>query len=118
VHALVIAVSFIAFLGAAKIHGRQLRLEREAAGIHEVTFGGPRKNPPFVEALWAAERWRFWPLAVGLGAAALAIGLGTRRPLALVLVAALLWAPTISFIVTGALSYARRQAARGAPPSA
>lgn len=50
------------FLVAAKVHGRQVRLERELAGYWAVTFGGT--NPPFVEALWRRERRIFWSLAV------------------------------------------------------
>ena len=50
-------IGVAALLVAAKAHGRQVRLEREAAGYHEVVFGGT--NPPFVDALWRADRFRF-----------------------------------------------------------
>jgi len=58
------------FLVAAKLHGRQIRLERELAGYWKVTFGG--QNPAFVDALWRRERWLFWGLAAAFGL--LAIG--------------------------------------------
>lgn len=51
-----------AFLLAAKAHGRQVRLERERAGHHEVTFGSGA-NHPFVEALWRRDRVAFWTIA-------------------------------------------------------
>lgn len=46
------------FLAAAKAHGRQVRLERELAGVFSVVFGGG--NPPAVEAIWRKDRWVFW----------------------------------------------------------
>jgi hypothetical protein len=61
---LVLGASVVAFLLAAKAHGRQLRLERELQGYHHVVFGGT--NPPFVEALWRADRVRYWSIAVGV----------------------------------------------------
>ncbi|MEZ4449210.1 MAG: hypothetical protein R3B09_06995 [Nannocystaceae bacterium] len=100
-----LAASAAAFLLAAKAHGRELRLEREAAGVMKVVFGG--SNPPFVEALWAAERLRFWPLALGLAIVAviaLAVGGWPRGALAQ---AALLWAPTVAFVITGLASFVR-----------
>lgn len=94
-----VLVGVLALVAAAKAHGRQVRLEREAAGIHSVVFGG--ENPPFVERLWRRDRIRFWgfvpfaSLALG-GAVWLASG---RWPLALV--SALLWAPTLGFFFAG-----------------
>jgi hypothetical protein len=59
-HLLALAIVAIAtFLLAAKSHGRQVRLERERAGYHQVVFGG--SNPAFVEALWRRDRLRYWP---------------------------------------------------------
>lgn len=80
---LILGASVVAFLLAAKAHGRQLRLERELQGYHHVVFGGT--NPPFVEALWRADRVRYWSIAVGvavgvLGLFALARGLGWSWP--------------------------------------
>jgi hypothetical protein len=66
-----IGASGVAFLLAAKAHGRQLRLERELAGYHRVIFGGA--NPPFVEALWRADRVRYWSTVVGVGVLVLAL---------------------------------------------
>jgi len=59
-----LAASVVTFLLAAKAHGRQLRLERELEGYHRVVFGGT--NPPFVEALWRADRVRYWSTAAGV----------------------------------------------------
>jgi hypothetical protein len=102
--ALVVASACL-FLTAAKAHGRELRLEREAAGVFHVVFGG--QNPPVVEAIWRAERARFWistPIvAVALAALLLTRGAGTGR----IALAALTWAPTITFSALGALSLAR-----------
>jgi hypothetical protein len=79
----VLGASVVAFLMAAKAHGRQLRLERELEGYHHVIFGGT--NPPFVEALWRADRVRYWSIAGGLslgvlGLYALARARGWRWP--------------------------------------
>jgi hypothetical protein len=103
--AMLLAGSVALFLAAAKAHGRELRLEREAAGVMHVVFGG--QNPPVVEAIWSAERWRFW-IATPLLAAALAALLvarhaGTGR----IAMAALTWAPAISFTALGVLSFVR-----------
>lgn len=65
------AVSAVTFLLAAKAHGRQLRLERELEGYHRVVFGAT--NPPFVEALWRADRVRYWSIVLGLAVAALGL---------------------------------------------
>jgi hypothetical protein len=93
------------FLTAAKAHGRELRLEREAAGVLHAVFGG--QNPPIVEAIWRAERARFWiatPIvAVALSALLFARGAGAGR----IALAALTWAPAISFTALGALSFVR-----------
>jgi hypothetical protein len=79
----VLAASVVTFLLAAKAHGRQLRLERELEGYHRVVFGGT--NPPFVEALWRADRVRYWSTVAGvavlvLGVYALARLQGWRWP--------------------------------------
>ena len=54
-----VLVSIATFLLAAKSHGRQIRLERERAGYHQVVFGG--SNPAFVEQLWRRDRLHYWP---------------------------------------------------------
>lgn len=95
-----------AVLAAAKLHGRQLRLEREAEGIRDVVFGGA--NPPFVEALWRADRVRFWALAPLLALAFDAALYALRGPdVALLALAALAWAPSVAFAACAAMSLAR-----------
>jgi hypothetical protein len=99
------AASLATFILAAKAHGRELRLEREAAGILRVVFGGD--NPPFVDALWAAERLRFWvatPLLSLTLAVTLVIAGASRSTIAF---ASLSWAPTVTFMVLGLCSILR-----------
>ncbi|HVM45143.1 MAG TPA: hypothetical protein VM582_04340 [Candidatus Thermoplasmatota archaeon] len=100
-----------ALLAAAKAHGRQVRLEREAAGYRSVVFGGD--NPPFVERLWRRDRLRYWgfvpPFALAGGAAAYAAA--GAWPLALV--AALLWAPTLGFFFAGLWSFGAQRGRGG-----
>ncbi len=62
---IILLLSVLTFLAAAKTHGRQVRLERELAGHMEVHFGGV--NDPFVEALWRRDRSVYWFVA-GLSA--------------------------------------------------
>lgn len=100
-----IAASAVAFLLAAKAHGRELRLEREAAGVMKVVFGGD--NPPLVEALWSAERLRFWPTTIALGIAAAILLAKGGWPRATIAQAALLWAPTLVFVALGVASFMR-----------
>lgn len=91
--------SLVLLVVAAKAHGRQVRLAREAAGVHEVTFGGD--NPPLVIALWTADRRRYWTFAPAfavLFGAILLLG-GARWPG--VLLAATLWAMTAAFAAAG-----------------
>ena len=93
-----LGVGIAATLVAAKAHGRQVRLEREREGYHEVVFGG--SNPPFVEALWRRDRVRFWaafPLLLAFAAALLwlAWGMGAH------LLAALAWAAVGAFALAG-----------------
>ncbi len=106
---LIALLSVVLFLLAAKTHGRHLRLERELAGHLHVTFGG--NNPPWVEALWRAERWRFWGVTLSLALPLLVVLLVRRRDVGLAVIAMLLWAPTLSFLITGALSARRSWAA-------
>lgn len=102
---LLILVSVVLFVIAAKAHGRELRLEREANGVTHVVFGG--QNPPAVEAIWSAERRRFWVLAPVLAGA---LALVLRRfggGAGLMALGALAWAPVIAFIALGLASAAR-----------
>lgn len=109
------APGLVALLLAAKSHGRQLRLERERAGYSSVVFGG--SNPPFVVALWRADRVRFWSSAP---AVALALGGGTYlvSGAGAAAVAAFLWAPVVAFGVCGALSWRRTRRAFVPDPDA
>jgi hypothetical protein len=103
--ALLVVASAVLFLLSAKAHGRELRLERQAAGVAHVVFGA--QNPPVVEALWRAERTRFW-IATPLLAACLAALLLTRGAEAgRVALATLAWAPSVSFTALGAWSFVR-----------
>jgi hypothetical protein len=78
-----LAVSCVALvLAAAKAHGRQVRLEREAMGHFDVDFR--RDNHPDVEALWLRDRRLFWPAFAVL--AGLGVGLATGA-------AGAVWAP-------------------------
>lgn len=109
--AILVIASVVLFLLAAKVHGRALRLEREAMGVMHVTFGGgPGANPPEVEALWSADRWRFWPLTGVLAVVLAAAAFAFTRSGALAALAALQWAPTVSFFVCAALSSMRNAA--------
>lgn len=79
-----LVASVVAFILSAKAHGRQIRLERELEGHHHVVFG-TGTNPPYVEALWRADRVRFWSIVVGvavtiLGLYALSRAQGWRWP--------------------------------------
>jgi hypothetical protein len=96
----------VVFLVTAKLHGRQLRLEREQAGVHEVSFGRGAQNAPFVVALWRRERYIFWPAAVATAVALYFTPLSW--PLAYVLVPGI-----VGFVLGGVLSWVRtRRAAR------
>lgn len=92
----------VAMLVAAKAHGRQVRLEREHAGYHDVAFGGT--NPPFVEKLWRRDRVRFWvvaPLAMVALVAVLFWRGGASWLLALSIPAGM----TVGFVVAGLRSW-------------
>jgi hypothetical protein len=91
------------FLLAAKLHGRELRLEREARGIREVSFGRGAQNDPFVVALWRRERYFFWPIAA-VSAVVLALFASLPWPLTYVFVPGI-----IGFTVGGTASFVRRR---------
>ncbi len=96
--------SIALFFAAAKAHGRQLRLEREFEGHYSVEFGG--KNHPWVEALWRAERFRFWILVAAFEIPALVLSFMTsfNWKILLLLIG---WIPSFAFSITGALSLLR-----------
>jgi hypothetical protein len=100
-----LAAAFVLLLlAAAKAHGRQVRLEREARGILAVDFR--RDNDPWVEALWRRDRRVFWtafPVLLLL-ALALAALLRPDWPVLLLLAAG---AFAASFVVAGLASLAR-----------
>lgn len=96
--ALLLGTGLVATLVAAKAHGRQVRLERERAGIFEVVFGGD--NPPFVEALWRRDRVRYWtafPLFLAASGALLWLAWGAGAHL----LAAFAWAAVGAFTLAG-----------------
>jgi hypothetical protein len=90
------------FLTAAKAHGRELRIERQALGAEHVVFGG--SNPPVVTALWRAERVRFWTVtpivAIVFCAGLWRAGATTGT----VVQAAVGWAPSLAFTLLGLAS--------------
>lgn len=121
--AIVLVLSVVTFLVAAKTHGRQVRLERERAGHTQVVFGG--ENPPFVEALWKRDRIRFWSTAAIAFALALAwvlasSSLGLPRPLgggALGASWTMLFLPLVTgFLVCGTASLLGFMASRAVDP--
>lgn len=101
---LVGAAFVLLLLAAAKAHGRQVRLEREARGIFTVDFR--RDNDPWVEALWRRDRRVFWTAFLVLLLVALAVAAVLRPdwPVVLLLGAA---AFAGSFVVAGLASLAR-----------
>jgi hypothetical protein len=105
--ALLVLLSAVLFLLAAKAHGRELRLEREAAGFHQIAFGAP-DNPPFVEALWHQERVRFWTATVVLALVVGARLLAKGAPGGLSALVVLTWVPAASFLGLGLYSLLRR----------
>lgn len=102
-----LALSVALLLVSAKAHGRQVRMERELEGHHEVVFGG--ENPPFVMALWRRDRRAYWTLVPLVALAAGGLVLWLRAGLGWTLVAVLLWAPTVGFSALGLVSLARLQ---------
>ena len=111
---IVLAGSIAAYLLAAKVHGHQLRLERELAGYFEVTFGG--SNPPFVESLWARERMIYWALTGSLALVGAAYSFAASRlgwPLPLerswmgILLLVTLWPMIGAFLASGLASATR-----------
>lgn len=110
-------LSVLLFLTTAKTHGRHLRLERELHGIATVDFRGG--NPPFVDDLWRAERVRYaiaTPILV-IGVLALLWKLGMLRSVGTFAMAAVFWAPSVSFLVCSFLSGVRLLRTYSGPPS-
>ncbi|HEX8439542.1 hypothetical protein [Archangium sp.] len=121
--AIVLVLSVVTFVVAAKAHGRQVRLERERAGHTHVVFGG--ENPPFVEALWKRDRIRYWTAAALVFAVAALLVLaasstGLPRPLgggALGAAWTMLFLPLVTgFVVCGTASLAGFLATRAVDP--
>jgi hypothetical protein len=104
---LLVLSSAVLFLLAAKAHGRELRLERQAAGFPHISFGSP-DMPAFVQQMWQRERVAFWTvtvlLAIVVGAKLLASD-AARGVSALVV---LTWVPAASFAGLGLWSLWRK----------
>ena len=99
-----ILASIALFFASAKAHGRQLRLEREFEGHYSVQFGG--KNHPWVDALWRAERYRFWSLLAACEIVFLFFSL--KHPFSWKLLPiGVGWIPSFAFSITGGLSLLR-----------
>lgn len=84
---------------AAKVHGRQVRLEREAMGLGgPIDFADP---PEAVRPLWRRDRIRYWITlpALAITLPALAAAAGASWPQALLV--ALVGAPTAAFAALG-----------------
>lgn len=124
--------SLALMLVAAKVHGRQIRLERELEGYMTVDFRAD--NPPWVEALWRRDRIAYWIVyAVAAGACLLVFGglfavdresqvaawWGIPESAALtwstLAVALLPWSLTIAFVVNAATSLRRFRRALAEP---
>ncbi|HUS27295.1 MAG TPA: hypothetical protein VMZ53_02270 [Kofleriaceae bacterium] len=86
-----------------------MRIEREQAGVTEVSFGRGAQNAPFVVALWRRERFIFWPAAIATAAALHFTAL--RWPLAYIEIPG-----AVGFTLGGFLSVVR--AGRSAPERA
>src|SRR5262249_38071286 len=103
---LFIGLGVLGLVLAAKAHGRELRLEREAFGIRSVVFCGV--NPPQVESLWSAERLRFWVLApLVILAVAAAARWVFEESLGMTMWHAFSVGPVITFLVLGVASIIR-----------
>jgi hypothetical protein len=100
-------------LAAAKCHGRQVRLRREAEGVLAVDFRAD--NGPVVEGIWRRDRRLLWLVAAALAAAALAGWWSSGLP-AWWLAPAAGWAATVAFLLVGlgwAVALGRRTGAWG-----
>ena len=111
---ILLVLAVLSFLAAAKLHGRQLRLERVAQGHLSVRFDRP--NAPWVEARWKEERRHFAlgilvVVALALAAAPIAFSLGGGASLKQLALAAVLHGPTTVFLVLALLSLRHNWAA-------
>ena len=104
---IVYATAVVIFLAAAKLHGRQLRLEREHAGVMSVDFRRRSENPPFVVALWRKDRWTFWPVAAAVAMVLPLIVDELPWPLARIALPM-----TMGFVVAWTFSFVRLRQAR------
>lgn len=117
-------LSFVAMLVAAKVHGRQIRLERELQGYMNVDFRA--NNPPWVEALWRLDRIQYWAVYAAAAATCLLVfgalyALGRESQVAAwwgdadsvalvwatLAVALILWSLIAAFVVNAAASLRR-----------
>jgi hypothetical protein len=108
--AAIVAAAAAVFLLAAKLHGRQLRLERERAGYPEASFRRGADNAPFVVALWRRERYMVWGTAVVCAGATALVRPALPWPVSFVLLPM-----TIGFAIGGILSLARARNRASSP---
>ena len=98
----------LAFLSAAKSHGRHHRLERELEGHWKVSFTS--ENHPWVERFWFRQRIVYWSIAT-ITAIVLAKQFLFRKNAKLHWIVSGVFTIGISmivaFVVTGLLSWAR-----------
>lgn len=98
----------VAFLSAAKSHGRQHRLERELEGHWKVSFTS--RNHPWVERFWLRQRIVYWSIAT-ITAIVLVKQFLFRKSAKLHWIVSGVFTIGISmivaFVVTGLLSWAR-----------
>jgi hypothetical protein len=109
-----LGLGVVLLLLAAKVHGRQIRLERELEGYFDIDF--MRENDPWVEALWRTDRRQFriaFPVAAvvlaslvaAMGSSWVAARFGSdplgSPLLGAIGLAVLLWAPVAAFVANG-----------------
>jgi hypothetical protein len=98
----------LAFLSAAKSHGRQHRLERQLEGHWKVSFTS--ENHPWVERFWFRQRIVYWSIATITAIVLLKQFLFRRNSKLHWIVSGVLTigiSMIVAFVVTGLLSWAR-----------
>ena len=98
----------LAFLSAAKSHGRQHRLERELEGHWKVSFTS--ENHPWVERFWFRQRIVYWSIATITAIVLLKQFLFSKNSKLHWIVSGVITigiSMIVAFVVTGLLSWAR-----------